>query len=84
MEWVLVVYDCLRKGEGVGGETNAIFMSALKIWCNLNYKLLYDVAIWFSSLDFQHLTKKLQCVYFSQFQGRCHGYPKLVWEAWIA
>ena len=34
IEWVLVVYDCLRKGEGVGGETNAIFMSALKIWCN--------------------------------------------------
>jgi hypothetical protein len=33
--WVLVVYDYLRKGEGVGGETNAILMSALKIWCNL-------------------------------------------------
>ena len=29
------LYDCLRKGEGVGGETNAIFMSALKIWHNL-------------------------------------------------
>jgi hypothetical protein len=34
-EWVLVVYDCLRKDEGVGGETNGTFMSALKMWCNL-------------------------------------------------
>ena len=35
IEWALVAYDCLRKGEGVGGETNAIFMSALKIWYSL-------------------------------------------------
>ena len=82
MEWVLVVYDCLRKGEGVGGETNAIFMSAWKICCNLITISCY-VAVWFSSLDFQHPTKKLQCVYFSQFQGRYHRYSKLVWEAWV-
>jgi hypothetical protein len=31
----LEVYDCLRMGEGVGGETNPNFMNALEIWCNL-------------------------------------------------
>jgi hypothetical protein len=35
IEWALVAYDCLRKDEGGGGETNAIFMSAWKICCNL-------------------------------------------------
>ena len=45
--------------------------------------MLCDVAIWFSSLDFQHPTKKLQCVYFNPFQGRYHRYSKLVWEAWV-
>ena len=45
--WVLVVYDYLRKGEGVGGETNAILMSALKICCNLITISCY-VAVWFS------------------------------------
>jgi hypothetical protein len=29
IKWVLDVYDCLRKGEGVGGETNAIFIRVL-------------------------------------------------------
>lgn len=48
--------------------------------------MLCDVAIcfFFFPLDFQHPTKKLQCVYyFSQFQGRYHRYSKLVWEAWV-
>jgi hypothetical protein len=31
IEWVLEVYDCLRMGEGVGGETNPNFMNALEI-----------------------------------------------------
>jgi hypothetical protein len=29
IEWILVVYDCLRKGEGVGGEINAMFIRVL-------------------------------------------------------
>lgn len=29
IRWVLVIYVCLTKGEGVGGETNAMFVRVL-------------------------------------------------------
>ena len=45
--------------------------------------MLYDVTIWIFSLDFQHPTKKLQCVCFSQFQDKYHRYSKLILEAWV-
>lgn len=55
----MVIYDGLRKGEGIGGEINGILIRVLwKSGVIDNYKLLYDVAIWFSSLDFSASDKE--------------------------